>query len=89
MVKNKRTKVLWLVLILMNTIVLSLYTHRMEDNTKETLDMLNIILISIFTFEILCRFFAKTTKMYFKDTPNVIDIIGIWIVLANLAIRND
>lgn len=27
--------------------------------------------------------------MYFKDIPNIIDIIGIWPCLVNLFIRND
>lgn len=48
-----------------------------------------MVFVYIFAFEILCRFFAKDKKMYFKDTPNLIDIIGIWLALTNLYVRNE
>lgn len=88
-VKNKRFKQLWLIIILLNTIILSMYFHRQSQEYKNVLDYFNLVFVYIFAFEILCRFFAKDKKMYFKDTPNLIDIIGIWLALSNLYVRNE
>lgn len=44
--------------------------------------MINTICIVIFIFEILARFVAKEFKVYCKELINIIEILGIWICLA-------
>jgi hypothetical protein len=51
--------------------------------------MINACFIGVFTFEILCRFFAKDFNLYIKDIINKLDIILIWLAIANLFVRND
>ncbi|CAK89639.1 unnamed protein product (macronuclear) [Paramecium tetraurelia] len=77
MVKQKYFKIFWLVII-----------FRADENYKNALDVINDIFVSIFAFEILCRFFAKEKHLYFKDISNIVDIIAIWWAIANLFIKN-
>ncbi|KAM3128562.1 hypothetical protein pb186bvf_019330 [Paramecium bursaria] len=86
LVKNQYWKRLWLIIIFLDTICLSLYIHRQDKNFRLALDYTNQILIYIQAFEIVCRFIAKDLKMFFKDLPNIIDIIGIWICIIQIHI---
>lgn len=51
--------------------------------------MINTICIIIFIFEILARFVAKEFKVYCKELINIIEILGIWICLAERIIDLD
>ncbi|CAD8180886.1 unnamed protein product [Paramecium pentaurelia] len=92
LVKQKYFKIFWLIIIFCNTIILSMYFQRSDQNVgddyNKILDSINSVFVFIFAFEIICRFLAKDKSLYFKDNSNIMDSIGIWWAIANLFIRN-
>jgi hypothetical protein len=59
MVKNKRMKVGWILIIICNTITLATYHHRQQPQHRDECDTLNIIFVTIFSIEIFSRLIAK------------------------------
>ena len=45
MVKDKRFKILWLIIIFLNTIILCIYYQRQDENFKLALDTINSIFV--------------------------------------------
>jgi hypothetical protein len=89
LIKNQTLKKVWLIIIACNTLVLCLHHHRMDEQFRIALMYINNIFIVIFLIEIMARFIAKEFRLYTKDLINVIDIVGIWVCIANMFIRND
>lgn len=99
LIKDRRCKNFWLAIIFSNTIVLTINYHRSSQIYSSILginyvsynfkDLFNDIFIGIFLVEILVRLAAKDFKIYFEDYINRIDLLGIWICIANLIIRNN
>ena len=67
-----------IILILLNSFIFVLQTFDFSSNVIEFLDFVDIILVTIFTIEILLRFINSNNKIrYFKDIYNWLDIITI------------
>ncbi|CAD8058415.1 unnamed protein product [Paramecium primaurelia] len=82
LVKNQFLKKIYLVVIFINTLSLSLCYVNQGVQYKNSLEIINLVCILIFIFEIVSRFIAKEFKIYFKELINIIEIFGIWICLA-------
>ena len=81
---SKPFTIIVILLILVNTVFLALEHHNMPEELTGFLEIGNIVLTIIFTFEMILKIIGLSFKVYIRDGFNIFDSIIVVIGILEL-----
>uniref|UniRef100_A0A7M5WIZ7 Voltage-dependent calcium channel alpha-1 subunit IQ domain-containing protein n=2 Tax=Clytia hemisphaerica TaxID=252671 RepID=A0A7M5WIZ7_9CNID len=84
LIKSKVFYWLVLILVLLNTVSMSLTKYNQQPDVKEVLDYLELVFTALFFIEMILRMYGLGLRGYFRSAFNKYDFVVVWLSIADL-----